>query len=110
MRFAPWAYDVAMELLVDKPKTKIEKPLYEEIGRKIGKSATRVQELIAQHIKTSDRPPLSFLKECLVARASLVEAFSAWYLVGKDAAAQSKRTGTRKAANVRPKRRKPASG
>jgi hypothetical protein len=77
-QLAPWAYETATRILLKDPKTKIEKPLYEEIGRKIGKSATRVQELIAEYLRDGHYPPLSFVKDRLQENPDLAYVLIAW--------------------------------
>ncbi len=51
---APWAYEVAVKMLMDKPKAPIDRAFYEAVGKQIGKGHAQTQTLVKDHLRRAD--------------------------------------------------------
>lgn len=74
----PWAYEVAIELLLEKPKRPIDVYLYEQVGERISRKATQVQTLIKQHCNDGFHAPLIFIRDGLLNGDSLEKVMLDW--------------------------------
>jgi hypothetical protein len=90
-RDAPWAYDVAVNLLSENPHRAIDRALYEEIGDAIGKGHTRTHKLITTYQRETSwyRPPLKYVKDGLASGFSTEAVFLRWAKKSHDASRKS---------------------
>lgn len=84
-QFQPWAYEVAIDLLLENPNQPIEGYLYEQVGEKIGRKATLVQALIKSHCKNGFHAPLTVIRTGFLNGHSLEKVLLDWADTRQDA-------------------------